>query len=70
MACNIYLNDDYDGGEVYFPDINYRFKPKANSIVTWPGNKNFIHGITETRTTDRYVYGFFIKFAEYEKYDQ
>jgi hypothetical protein len=70
LACNIYLNDDYDGGEVYFPDRNYRFKPKANSIVTWPGNKNFIHGITETRTTDRYVFGFFIKFAEYEKYDK
>ncbi|CAB4164762.1 Oxoglutarate/iron-dependent dioxygenase [uncultured Caudovirales phage] len=70
LACNIYLNDDYDGGEVYFPDRNYTFKPKANSIVTWPGNKNFIHGITETKVTNRYVYGFFIKFAEYEKYDQ
>ena len=70
LACNIYLNDDYDGGEVYFTERNYAFKPKANSIVTWPGNKNFIHGITETRTTNRYVYGFFIKFAEYEKYDQ
>ena len=70
LACNIYLNDDYNGGEVYFTERNYAFKPKANSIVTWPGNKNFIHGITETRTTNRYVYGFFIKFAEYEKYDQ
>lgn len=70
LACNIYLNDNYDGGEVYFPDRNYKFKPKANSIVTWPGNKNFIHGITETTVTSRYVYGFFIKFADYDKYNQ
>jgi hypothetical protein len=70
LACNIYLNDDYNGGEVYFPDRDYKFKPKANSIVTWPGNKNFIHGITETMVTNRYVYGFFIKFEDYEKYDK
>lgn len=70
LACNIYLNDDYDGGEVYFPDRDYRFKPRANSIVTWPGNKNFIHGITETKVTNRYVYGLFVKFADYDKYNK
>jgi hypothetical protein len=70
LACNIYLNDNYDGGEVYFPDRNYKFKPKANSIVTWPGNKNFIHGITKTTVTSRYVYGCFFKFADYDKYNQ
>jgi hypothetical protein len=70
VACNIYINDDYEGGEVFFPDRDYRFKPKANSIVTWPGNKNFIHGITETKVTNRYVYGCFLKFADYDKYNK
>jgi hypothetical protein len=70
LACNVYLNDDYEGGEVYFPERNYTFKPKSNSIVTWPGNKNFIHGITKTKITNRYVYGFFVKFADYDKYNK
>ncbi len=70
LACNLYLNDDYNGGQVYFKDRQYIFKPKANSIVCWPGNKNFIHGITKTTKTSRYVYGYFIKFADYDKYNQ
>jgi hypothetical protein len=70
LACNLYLNDDYNGGQVYFKDRQYIFKPKANSIVCWPGNKNFIHGITKTTKTNRYVYGYFIKFADYDKYNQ
>lgn len=71
LACNIYLNDDYKGGEVYFPEREYfTIKPKANSLVMWPGNKHFIHGIKKTKITSRYVYGLFMKFAEYEKYTQ
>lgn len=70
LACNLYLNDDYEGGEVYFPERNYSFKPKANSLVTWPGNKYFIHGIRITKKSNRYVYGTFIKFADYDKYEQ
>lgn len=70
LACNLYLNDDYIGGEVYFPERNYEFKPKANSLVMWPGNKHFIHGIRKTTNNSRYVYGVFIKFADYDKYSQ
>lgn len=70
LACNVYLNDDYSGGEVYFPERNYEFKPVENSLVMWPGNKNFIHGIKKTTGCNRYVFGLFIKFAEFDKYDK
>lgn len=70
LACNVYINDNYYGGEVYFPERNYEFKPKARSIVFWPGNKYFIHGIRKTMGASRYVYGSFIKFKDYEKYDK
>ena len=69
LACNVYLNDDYEGGEVYFPEKdNFTIKPKANSLIMWPGNKYFIHGISKTLKNNRYVYGVFIKFADYDKY--
>ena len=71
LACNIYLNDDYSGGQIYFPEREYlTIKPKANSLIMWPGNKHFIHGIKKTKVTGRYVYGLFMKFAEYEKYEK
>lgn len=71
LACNIYLNDDYSGGQVYFPEREYfTIKPKANSLIMWPGNKHFIHGIKKTKVTSRYVYGIFMKFADYDKYNQ
>jgi len=70
LACNVYINDDYLGGEVYFPERDFIFKPKARSVVFWPGNKYFIHGIKKTIKTNRYVYGIFIKFKDYEKYEQ
>lgn len=33
----LFLNDDYEGGEYYFKDQDAEFKPKAGSIVLFPG---------------------------------
>lgn len=32
----IYLNDDYEGGELVFDDLGYSIKPSAGSIVFFP----------------------------------
>jgi hypothetical protein len=37
-GCVIYLNDDYEGGEIVYPDLDIEIKPKANSLVLHPGN--------------------------------
>jgi predicted 2-oxoglutarate/Fe(II)-dependent dioxygenase YbiX len=54
-----YLNDDYEGGELYFPLQNIQFKPKAGGAYFFPGDKNFIHGVTEITNGIRYVIPFF-----------
>jgi hypothetical protein len=43
----IYLNDDFDGGLIYFPNQDFVYKPKKYSAVFFPsaGSEN-IHGIT------------------------
>jgi len=39
----IYLNDDYKGGELNFPWLNYRYKPVAGDLVFFPSNHVFSH---------------------------
>jgi hypothetical protein len=68
LSCNIYINDDYSGGQVYFPDRNYEFKPKANSLVMWAGNKNFIHGVKDPIDGNRYNVYRSIKFKDFDTY--
>lgn len=45
MTSLIYLNDDYDGGEIFFPEQNTSYKPNAGSLVIFPGN--YFHGVLE-----------------------
>jgi len=44
-AVLIYLNDDYNGGELFFPDHNFSIKPPARSLITFPGTKDYLHGV-------------------------
>ena len=51
-----YLNDDYEGGEIFFPDYNLKIKPKPNSLLMFPGNENYAHGVHEVTKGFRYTY--------------
>jgi predicted 2-oxoglutarate/Fe(II)-dependent dioxygenase YbiX len=55
LAIMFYVNDDYDGGELYFPDHGIRYKPEKNSLAMFPGNKNFIHGVSQVKNSDRFT---------------
>lgn len=59
IAGLFYLNDDYEGGELYFPLQGIEFKPKAGGAYFFPGDKNFIHGVREIKSGTRYVIPFF-----------
>jgi hypothetical protein len=41
----VYLNEDYQGGELYFvdPQIDVKIKPKAGSIVMFPSTLPYLH---------------------------
>ena len=59
IAGLFYLNDDYEGGELYFPNQNIQFKPKAGSAHFFPGDMNYIHGVSEVKSGIRYTVPFF-----------
>lgn len=59
LAGLFYLNDDYEGGELYFPNQGIQFKPKPGAAYFFPGDMNFVHGVTEITSGIRYVIPFF-----------
>lgn len=40
-----YLNDDYSNGELFFPNIDLKVKPPANSIIIFPDGEQYKHGV-------------------------
>lgn len=62
----LYLNGDYEGGELYFPDHNISFKPEAYSYICFSGGIENIHGVEEITKGTRYTMVSFWDFAEAE----
>jgi hypothetical protein len=55
IASILYLNDDYEGGEIVFPNQGLSLKPKAGDFIAFPGNKNYPHGVKEIFSGERYT---------------
>lgn len=55
IATLVYLNDEYSGGEIYFPEIGLEFKPKPGDLLCFPDNPNFIHGVKKIESGVRYT---------------
>ena len=50
-----YLNDDYEGGELYFPELDWNFKPKADTLLMFPSTSRYIHGVNKVTKGTRYT---------------
>jgi len=55
IATLIYLNDDYKGGEIYFPYLDINIKPKAGDLVCFPDTPDFVHGVKPIEAGIRYT---------------
>lgn len=69
LAGLFYLNDEYEGGELYFPNQDVQFKPKVGAAYFFPGDMNYIHGITEITSGERYTCPFFWTITELGEFD-
>lgn len=49
----IYLNDDYFGGKINFPDKNISIKPTEGSVIIFPGEE--LHEVTDLVEGHRYM---------------
>ena len=56
FATIFYLNDDFEGGKLFFPNQNYIYKPKKGDAVIFPcGGTEYPHGVTEVKNGLRYT---------------
>jgi hypothetical protein len=61
-AAIIYLNEDYFGGEIFFSNKDLEIRPKPGSLLIFPGNEEFKHGVRHVQSGPiRYVITGFIK---------
>jgi hypothetical protein len=65
LSSLFYLNDDYEGGELYFPNQGVKFKPKKGAAYFFPGDMQYIHGVTEVKSGVRYTCPFFWQIVEH-----
>lgn len=61
ITCCIYINDDYDGGDLSFKifkdDGSYdlvNYKPKAGDAVIFPSASPYFHGVKKARNKEKY----------------
>jgi hypothetical protein len=50
-----YINDDYEGGEINFPNHNVTIKPKAGSLIMFPSQEPYIHEVKPIVSGTRYM---------------
>lgn len=54
LSTILYLNDDFEGGNLIFPDFNLSLKPEPGLFICFPSNYNYVHGVEPVLKGTRY----------------
>jgi predicted 2-oxoglutarate/Fe(II)-dependent dioxygenase YbiX len=55
LSVVYFLNDDFTGGELVFPELDFVIKPAAGTLVCFPSDHNYIHGVNPVTSGHRYT---------------
>jgi hypothetical protein len=55
ISVLIYLNDEYEGGEIEFPNFKLKIKPKAGTLILFPSNYAYGHIAHPVTSGTKYV---------------
>jgi hypothetical protein len=69
-AAFLYLNDDFEGGMLQFPDQDISLKPKVGMLAAFDGGFNNMHEVTLITSGVRYTIGSFWDDREEDAYPQ
>jgi hypothetical protein len=51
----IYYNDEFEGGELYYPQHDIVVKPEPGLAVAHPGDINYLHGVKMVTSGERFT---------------
>lgn len=54
-SCVLYINDDYEGGEIGFPLQNKIFKPKPGTLLTYPSDLRYCHYVKKVTEGTKFI---------------
>lgn len=57
----VYLNDDFEGGQIYFPEHEYAPEITKSLFVHFTGGIQDLHGVTEITKGNRYTIAVFFE---------
>lgn len=63
----IYWNDDFDGGDFYYPDFDINLPIKAGMAVAHPGDVHYLHGVRQMISGERWTTPSFYTITELRK---
>lgn len=55
LSVVYFLNEDFDGGELFFPKLDLLIRPEAGGVVCFPSDHNYIHGVKPVTAGRRYT---------------
>lgn len=59
LSTVYYFNDDYTGGEIFFPNLNILIKPEKNSMIVFPSSEAYRHSARPVISGTKYgIVGF------------
>lgn len=68
MSVLIYLNDNYEDGEIVFPKQDLKIKPKSGMLIAFPGNSMYPHLVEPCYGDLRYTISLWTRVSEYGNY--
>ena len=54
-AAVFYINDDYENGDINFINFDKKIKPKANTLMIFPGHDQYLHEVKTITRKHRYT---------------
>jgi hypothetical protein len=62
FASVIYLNDDYGGGAIHFPELGIELRPPVRTLLVFPGTLDYLHGVRPVTQGMRHTLASFLTF--------
>jgi hypothetical protein len=64
VSAIIYYNDDFEGGELVFPQHNLKISPKQGAVAIFPGDYAYLHYVEKVHSGVRWSTPMFMSASE------